>query len=278
MSIQDGIHKGLSRSEYESIPAVNQSTLKLFRKTAAHAREYMQHPQKPTEAMNLGNAIHCAILEPAKFESNYIVAPKIDRRTALGKAEWVQFEEDNRGKEIISQDDYDVCKAMVLACYGDPVVTQLLSGPGTNELAVVWTDKETGMRCKALLDHVTSFAGYTAVIDLKSCGDASQSEFARSIAKYAYHEQAAFYLDGLNVLAENYRRFFFIAIEKVAPYGIAIYELEDESMKQGQIAFRKHLNQYAECVKTNIWPGYVSGICPIQIPTWAMEGVELNGE
>lgn len=271
MSLQDGIHKGLSRSEYEKVQAVNQSVLKLFRKTPAHAREAMLHPPKPTEAMNFGNALHCAILELERFKREYVIPPQIDRRTKAGKEEWAAFEDAHRGKEIIAQEDYDTIQAMTASCNDDEVISQLLSGKGSNEVAVVWTDKETGTRCKALLDRVTSFAGYTVVLDVKSCCDASEFEFARAIVRLGYHEQAAFYLAGLAALADSYRRFLFIAIEKTAPYGAAVYELDDESLKQGQIAYRKHLALYSECNRTGIWPSYQSGIIPIRIPAWAME-------
>lgn len=271
-TITDGIHKNLTRREYESIEAVNQSTLKLFSKTAAHAREAMLHPKEPTEAMNFGSALHCAILEPKRFQQVYVVAPKFDRRTKEGKEGWATWEEQNRGKEIVAQDDMAAISAMANSCYSEPLVKSLLTAPGSNEVALVWTDKRTGLRCKALLDRVTTYANYTVVLDIKSARDAGELEFGRAVFKLTYHVQAAFYLDGLNAIAPADRRFLFIAIEKERPFCVAVYELDDESIAQGRATVRRYLNTYAECMATGIWPGYPSGVTPLSLPSWATEG------
>lgn len=269
--IADGIHKNLTRREYESIEAVNQSTLKLFAKTPAHAREAMLHPKPPTEAMNFGSALHAAILEPKRFEAEYIAAPKFDRRTKEGKEAWAAWEENNRDKEIISADDMGAIKFMQASCYADPVYKSLLTGAGTNEVAVIWTDVKTGLRCKALLDRVTQYAGYTVVLDIKSARDASELEFGRAVFRLGYHVQAAFYLEGLRVLAPTERRFFFGAVEKTPPYCVALYELDEEAIAQGRATVRRYLDSYAQCMATNVWPGYPSGVLPLALPSWATE-------
>lgn len=269
--IADGIHKGLTRREYESIEAVNQSVLKMFAKTPAHARESMLHPKEPTDAMNFGAALHAALLEPKRFESDYVIAPKFDRRTKEGKEAWAAWEDSNRDKEIIASDDMGAIQSMQQSCFADPVFKSLLTGQGTNEIAVVWTDEKTGLRCKALLDRVTKYAGYTVVLDIKSARDASELEFGRSVFRLGYHVQAAFYLEGLRVLAPIDRRFFFGAVEKQSPYCVALYELDDEAIAQGRVTFRRYLDSYAQCMNTNVWPGYRSGITPLALPSWATE-------
>lgn len=274
--MEDGIYAGLKREEYSSIPAVSQSTLKLFRKTAAHARAAMLSPKEPTDAMDFGNAFHCAVLEPLKFADSYVLAPNVGNRSAADKAIHAEFREANRGKEIVTLEEMTRVKAMKEACYSNKIVASLLNGGGKNEVGVIWTDKETGLRCKALLDRVTNFVGYTVILDLKTCTDASPTEFARAAAKYGYHEQAAFYLEGLNALAPAPRRFFFVSVEKAEPYCVAIYELSDESLGHGRTAFRKHLNLYAQCKASDNWPGYPTGIMPLSIPSWAIESEVVN--
>lgn len=276
--IADGIHKGLTRREYESIEAVNQSILKHFAKTPAHAREYMIHPPEPTDAMNFGSALHCALLEPKRFETAYVVPPKFDRRTKEGKDGWAQWENENRGKEILGFDEMEAIKTMAANCYNDPVAKSLLTSPGSNEVAVVWTDKKSGLRCKALLDRVTSCVGYTVVVDIKSARDASELEFGRAVFRLGYHVQAAFYLEGLRVLAPSDRRFFFVAVEKVPPYCVALYELDDEAIRQGRALVRRYLDTYAECMATGVWPGYPSGVSPLSLPSWATEIGGENGD
>lgn len=269
--MKDGIYPGMSRAEYDSIDAINQSTLKHFKKSAAHARLAITNPKEPTSAMDFGNAFHCAVLEPNRFADTYVIAPNLGNRSNADKAAWGEFRANNIGKEIVTLDEMARIKAMKDACYTHPIVSKLLNGGGKNEICVVWTDKETGLRCKSLLDRTTRFMDWTVVVDLKTCEDASPNEFARAAAKYGYHEQSAFYLAGLDALAPASRRFFFVAVEKSEPHGIVIYEPDEVSLGHGRAAFRRHLTMYAQCKSTDIWPSYPIGITPLPMQSWAIE-------
>ena len=68
-----------------------------------------------------------------------------------------------------------------------------------------------------------------AVIDWKSCRDASAKAFRSDFWKYRYDLQAVFYCEVLGVPADN---FYFVAIEKEFPYNSAVFSLdEDTQMK-----------------------------------------------
>lgn len=272
-----GIRQGMTRAEYEAIHGLNQSTLKLFRRTPAHAREYMVHPPEPTDALELGTAVHVAVLEPERFARQYVAAPKVDRRTKAGKEQWAAFEDAHRGLEVLSAEDMEVCRGIADAAVGLETVARLLASPGKSEVGVVWDDPQTGVRCKALMDRITTFAGWTVVVDLKSTQDASPGAFARDCAKYAYHVQAAFYLDGLNVLAPANRRFFHVAVEKARPYCCAVYELDPPAVAQGRADYREYLRVYAECARSGRWPGYRDAVEPLSLPVWALSEEVLNG-
>jgi len=273
--LKDGLYPGMTRTDYEAIEAINCSRLKHFKKSAAHAREYMLHPAPPSEAMDFGSAFHCAILEPERFQKDYVVAPQVDRRTKAGKDTWSQFEELHRGKELLAADDFDTLKGMRESCMSDKVVSELLSSPGKNEVCAVWTDLVTGLRCKCLIDRITRWAGWTVVLDFKTADNASPPIFSLAIAKYQYHEQAAFYLDGLKTLSDLPRKWLFVAIEKKRPYALACYELGEAELALGKEMFQAHLKQYKSCVETNIWPSYPSGVTTIRLPKWSfVEDVE----
>lgn len=234
----DGLYPGTTREAYERIEAINFSILKHYRRSPAHARQAMLHPERPTEAMEFGSAFHLAVLEPQSFGKEVVAAPKVDRRTAAA------------------------------------LVKELLSSPGKNELAVVWTDRPTGLRCKALLDRVTQWAGWTVVIDFKTCEDASPDSFARACGRYSYHEQAAFYLQGLHTLAPINRRWLWVAVEKSEPYGVATYEPDRDSMIEGEIVVRDHLTLHARCLRDNNWPGYIAQVNALRLPRYAFTSGE----
>lgn len=251
-----GLYPGIARAEYEAIRAVNGSTLVHFERSAMHAREVMLHPPRPTEAMELGTAIHCAVLEPSRFAAEYVAAPKVDRRTKDGKKEWADFETAHAGKTIISEDDFRTVTKMRDAAWSHPVAKLMLSGIGHNEVGVVWREPETGEVCKGLIDRVSNFDGWTWVLDVKSTLDASARAFSRQIKNLHYTPKASFYLDGCNRVAPRDRRFAWIAIEKTAPYAVAIYEPDGEAIDEGRSRYMRWLRNYVEARETNLWPGY----------------------
>jgi len=101
-------------------------------------------------------------------------------------------------------------------------------------------------------------------MDLKSAVDASPHGFARAVATYKYHLQAAHYMHMFNV-----SRFVFIAVEKAPPYAHGIYTLDDASIEQGRIERRRALDGIAEHRERKEWPGY--GVQELSIPAWAFD-------
>ena len=266
-----GVYPGLSRAEYEAIPAANYSTLKHFNLSPAHAREYMIHPPEPSKAMEFGTALHSAILEPTKFKKEYIVAPTVDRRTKEGKAAWVAFEAEHPGGNYLSTDEMEGCNTIIKGIDENETATLLLRGEGKNEMCVVWVDEETGLLCKGLIDRFTSLFGWGVVVDIKSTVSAFPPMFAAQSARMSYHVQAAFYIDGLNAVAPSERRFITLAIEKTRPFCMSAFEYDEQAISEGRAAYRRYLNEYNSCKETGKWPGYPAGINPLSLPKWAIK-------
>lgn len=275
---EPGIYMDLPGEVYARIDAVNYSRLKHFARTPAHAREHILHPPKPTDAMELGTAIHMAILEPARFAAEYVRAPKCDRRTTIGKAQWSEFEDAHKGRNYLSGDEWEQCEGMAEAVSKHQLANDLLYGEGRNEVSVIWNDQGTGMLCRARLDRFKRYLGCSYVIDIKSTADASPAAFQRQVARLGYHIQTAFYLDGLETLAPGKRRFLNIAIETTAPFGIIVYEMDPDTLAEGRACYRRYLAEWAECKRTNIWPSYPGGIYPLSLPRWALSATTSEEE
>jgi hypothetical protein len=275
---EDGLHHGVSFAEYLAIPAVNHSTLRLFGRSAAHAREAMVHPKPPTEAQDLGQAIHTAVLEPDRFDAEYVLAPKVDRRTREGKAAWAKFEVENEGKGLLTPAHHGTCLGIESAVWGHPIARLLLQNSGKSEVVALWHDPNTGMRCKARLDRLTVYEGFTAIVELKSTTDAREFAFARDAAKFQYHSAAAFYLDGLNALAPMERRFFTIAAEKEAPYGCAVYEYGVTTMEQGRQDYRRFMEACKVAQENDLWPGYSTELQILEVPEWAIKAEDWTND
>ena len=69
---QCGFFYSLPFEEYKTLPGLNQSKLKQLLSSPSKQKQGYQIQQ----AMNFGNAGHCLLLEPHKFEELYVSAPK----------------------------------------------------------------------------------------------------------------------------------------------------------------------------------------------------------
>jgi exodeoxyribonuclease VIII len=108
------------------------------------------------------------------------------------------------------------------------------------------------------------------IVDLKTCEDASPVGFARSVAKFRYHVQAAFYQQGLNEHnITGFEKFIFIAVEKSAPFNIGIYKLDYEAIEQGELEIARNLETYRICKETNRWGGYATEVQKLSLPKYA---------
>lgn len=262
-----GLHPAaaLSNNGYHALDAVGKSDLDLIAKSPAHWKYAVR---EETAAMRTGSAVHCAVLEPERFEAEYVCAPDLDKRTKAGKEAFAEFQAKHDGKTALEINEY--CSICVLAntVRTHPRVNRLLS-EGQPEVSALWKDEEFQIRCRARFDWLTP-DGW--LIDLKTTQDASAGAFARSCANYRYHVQAAWYLDAYQQASggDLPLGFIFIAVEKTAPYGIALYELDAEAVEQGRQLSRRDLARYAAAREMDCWPGYPTDIQPLSLPRWAM--------
>jgi exodeoxyribonuclease VIII len=97
-----------------------------------------------------------------------------------------------------------------------------------------------------------------------------------------YHAQEAFYTDGWRALDQQVDAFVFIAVEKTDPFAFAIYELPPSIVEEGRARIRDALSVYAECKRTDQWPGYGAGVQELSFPRWAYTMIDaptaLDGE
>lgn len=278
-AILPGLHPGLSRERYDSIDAVNQSSLKvLIERSPAHYRYALDNPSDPTDALRFGQAVHLACYEPARFAAEVVQAPKFDRRTKAGKEEAAAFDEAAAGKLVIDAGEYESLVAIQKAVFAHPAAGKLIGRAGDRELTALWADAETGVLCKGRLDHLTTNA--VAIIDLKTTRNASPGSFSTSVRTFGYDVQAAFYVDGILAAtgATEPPCFVILAAEKEPPYAVAVYEMDQAAIELGRLLYRRALEQVAVCRKKGIWPGYSDGIEPISVPAWALRANNIPQE
>lgn len=180
------------------------------------------------------------------------------------KAEW---EKVNEHRTILNPEQWKTIHAMRDALMAHPAANALLTGvPGKAEKSVYWIDATTGVLCRCRPDW---WRDDNVIVDLKTTEDASPEGFARSIAKFRYDVQDAFYTDGVQqATSKRPKAFVFIAVEKKPPYGVGVYVLDAETKDLGRAQYQHDLRVYAECVRTGVWPGYGDKIRTISLPGW----------
>ena len=266
----------MENDAYHAHPAISKSGLDLIARSPLHFwARYLDPnrvPTEPTAAMRLGTAVHTHVLELDQWQQRYITAPEgIDRRYKVGKEAWAAFEAQSEGRTVISREDVDLVMAMGRSVFGHPAAAMLLGLPGKAETTHMWTDAATGLQCKCRPDWLTDDG--RLIVDLKTTENASPREFARSIAQWRYHVQAAWYLDGIEqATGTRPEQFIFICVEKKAPFACAVYAADAEMIAAGAQTAARDLEVLATCKAADTWPGYSDQIEPISLPAWMRPG------
>jgi exodeoxyribonuclease VIII len=266
MNAPTTIRHDLTNAEYHASPAISKSGLDLIRKAPALYRWRQANPTEQTPAMRLGTLTHTVVLESEVFAHSVIARPEgIDRRTSAGKADWAAFELGAEGREIITNEEGAKLAAIRDAVRSHPAAAKALAGSPVIEQSIFWD--ADGIACRCRPDCVTEKG---LIVDLKTARDASPDGFAKSVAQYRYHVQAAFYSDGYRAaFGESPRGFVFIAVETEPPYLVAVYVASADMIERGRLAYQADLDTFRECLATDTWPGYSSSPLTLDLPKWA---------
>lgn len=280
----DGFHVGIPHETYLSWDAVSSSRLKAIRQSPAHLRAEIDSPTKPTPEMELGTRLHTAILEPDAFFATHIALPDFaqglcdekgkpyasPKATNKYKALVDEWKSLNPGYTVLDADEYSLIVSIAVAVKAHPAINAILTATPqkSRELSALWTDKETGLRCKARFD--VWCPALDLAMDLKSTADASRKAFTSAIVRFGYFNQGAWYLDALAALGEPTESFVFGAFEKKQPFGVAPYRIDEPSLELGTRQNRDALRLYAECSERGEWPGYSPEIEDISVPDWLL--------
>jgi hypothetical protein len=256
----------LPAKDYHAIDALSASSAKLLLKSPAHYWAEKENPRAPTAAMKNGTLTHTLFFEPDKFEEEYAVMPKYDKRTKFGKEAAEQFEEANQGKTVIDEYAYQRAKEIVAAANANPLVAELMANGGDAEVTMQWD--QYGVKCKARVDYLTS----ATMLDLKTCSDASPSGFARQIAAFSYHLQAAHYANGFReITGFELDRFIFVAVESEPPYATGVYVIDEAGLWSGGKMMKQAAAAYKQALKgPQKFATYVGGITTLSLPSYAL--------
>ena len=279
--MENGIYYNIPSKEYHSwTDIVSNSYLGRLAKVPACAKI----PQEETEAMKIGRAIHCYILEGyEEFHKRYIIPDlfptkpnkRSTQKTVDTYSQWLNSLGD---KEAITQDDFNAIVAMDFSVRCHPFAAKLLTG-GISETTIIWTDIETEIQCKVRPDRIPD-GNKGVILDLKSTSNASSYSFKTDCIKYGYARECGMYMEGFamakNALFKDLV-FAFIAVEKEPPYRVEVYTLDIDFVQYGWLEFHRLLQIEKECREKGFWPHYVNAGAeeltkPPYVQNWEWDG------
>ena len=253
----------VSEADYFRNPGYSQSDMKQALESP-ELLHWMKHEggraeRKPSPQMIEGTLAHACILEPEKFMATYKVCGP--RNTKAGKEEAKEAIES--GRQPITQAQYEKALGMNIAV-NDNLLCNSFFVDGLAEQSFFSEDDRTALPMKARLDWITE---NDTIVDLKTvaAGGASPANFAKQVANFKYHLQAAHYLE-----MSGMQRFVFVVVEREPPFQIGVYQLDDDAIAEGRYQRRKALDLIANCQVFNDWPGYTP-LEPqtLSLPSWA---------
>lgn len=237
------------------------------------------NPDRPAEKdkphFNVGKAAHDVLLLSDRWPECYHVLPAdFNANATKAQADWHAEREAARGagKVILKHDEAQTVMAMAESLGANPFAAAALTS-GVSEMTLVWTDKETGVVCRARPDFLPTKR--IIIPDVKTAADGSPAAFRRAIANFGYHQSAAFYCDGIEATYGAYpSNWLHIVLEKEPPHVVSLYELPAEDIERGRWLNRKALRIFADCLSRDEWPGYSDDVSQVGLPFWARKAID----
>lgn len=252
------IYTDWSNEEYHDHPAISSTDVKMVASKTLH--HWRGHVRVDKPAFDLGTAVHAMLLEP---ELDLVVRGPDSRR---GK-DWTETVAKNEGKTVLPSGEYDEAKKMADSVMRHKIAGNMLNAPDLLcEASFICIEPDIAISVKCRPDGLLRGSG--VVFDIKTCQDASPRGFEKDLRNYGYDLQAAFYMHVLRLEGIHCPGFYFICVEKTAPYAVAIHTLSPEYLKHAHHRMMATLAQIAEAERTEEFTTGWPEINVIDLPAW----------
>lgn len=256
-----GFYDDVPEPEYHADrDSLSVSGAKLLLKAPARFRWQMDNGQAPRRHFDVGHAAHSLILGVG---DPLYVTPFDNWRTKQAGLE--QDIARTEGMVPLLPADYEAACDMADAISAHETAMRLLS-EGRPEVSAYALDERTDVMRRARFDWL----GVGVLSDIKTTRCAEPWAFAGDVAKYGYHQQAAWYLDLARDLGHPAEAFAFIVVEKEPPYLVEVYDLDAAAVERGRELNRRALERFRDCTASGLWPGYTARpFTTLSLPKWA---------
>jgi hypothetical protein len=266
-----GFHDDVPETDYHADrDSLSVTGAKLLLKAPALFRHRQDNPEEHKDHFDVGHAAHELVLG---IGAGIAIIPATSRAKADQEAHKAAKEAAYaEGKTPVTQEQYDAVQAMADKISEHETAMRLLS-EGRPEVSAYALDEPTGVMRRCRFDWL----GTGILTDLKTTRSAEPWSFAGDVAKYGYHQQAAWYLDLARDLGHPAEAFAFIVVEKEAPHLVEVYDLDAAALDRGRELNRRALERFRDCRESGIWPGYTARpFTTLSLPRWAHYDNEVS--
>jgi hypothetical protein len=256
---QPGLYPNIPEDEYHADelcaePSLSCSIAQLLvtrspiHAAAAHPRITRYREDKESDTFDFAKAAHALLLEADK-----------ERARAAGKIPLLvgQWERARLMVEVVREQMEEI----------DQLRGVLAMRDAYRELTVVWQEPG-GVWCRCRPDLMLNVG---RVIDFKFTGTAATPDVwaSKTAWQMLYDFRAEFYLRGMRaVMPGRNWRYQFVVVENQPPYALALFEPPPQAYEEVAPAVQDAIDLWAECRRTNSWPGYSREIQWMEPPKW----------
>lgn len=223
-------------------------------------------PRAPTKAFDNGSLSHALLLGAGK-DVELIYADDYKTKAAQASRDAARL----AGKLPVLAADYDEAleKADKLRQRFAALGIVL---DGESEVAALWTETARNgarVQCRGMMDHLT----LPRIYDIKSIRSANPKVCRKHIEEYGYAIQRAAYVSAVERIRPELAgriEFIFVFYELQSPFAVTPIRLPGSFRELGERAWRRSVDSWEKCLRTNAWPAYADGIIEVEPSPWAL--------
>ncbi len=241
------IYKDIPNEDYHAGVGISSSYIRRFGQSQLHA---IEHKQESSPNLKFGTAAHALIVEGQEAFDKEVRVLTGSPYTKAYKEEKAEYEE--QGFIVLKEDDVNLIQSMK-----DNMVYEgnaYLNAKGkVAEASIYWYEEDVlckcrpDMLCPPLKEPNSD--NKIVIIDYKTTISCEPFAFNKSVKKYGYDMQAAWYRRGLLMAGYDVEDFVFIAQEKIHPYASKVFRITKEQMDFGWTMMESYLSDYKEYQK-----------------------------
>ena len=241
------IYKDIPNEDYHAGVGISSSYIRRFGQSQLHA---IEHKQESSPNLKFGTASHALLVEGQEAFDKEVKVITGSPYTKAYKEEKADYEE--QGFIVLKESEAETIHAMK-----DSMVYEgnaYLNAKGKiAEASIYWYEDDVLCKCRPDLMcpplNEPNSDNKIVIVDYKTTVSCEPFAFNKSVKKYGYDMQAAWYRRGLLMAGYDVEDFMFIAQEKVHPYASKVFRITKEQIDFGWTMMENYLEEYKEYQK-----------------------------